>query len=116
MPLYVSLLTLFLLTLTPSRAQWEQIKVPEAGTFMSIANSGKTMFAATSGGIFRSRDSGGSWVKVSVWTVSSCESIAVIGNNVFACMAGGYVYRSQDDGESWKRGNEGLDFGATPTI
>lgn len=114
---FISFSALVLLATTLGLAQWKQVKVPDASITYSFAVSGNTFFAGTAGGIFRSQDTGKSWVKVpGLTTVSSCESLAASGNDVFAAMAGGSVYRSHDKGDTWEEVNVGLNFGALPII
>jgi len=116
-PRIVMLSACLLLATAPGRAQWEETKVPAAANFLAFAARGNTLFAATSGGIYRSRDTGGTWVDVSDrLTVASCLSLAVIGDNVFAAMAGGHVYRSRDDGDSWVRVYADTGLGVLPVL
>jgi hypothetical protein len=75
----------------------------------SIAVSGTDLFAGTSnGGIFRSSDSGQSWIALSPqWTSTTVWTFAVSGTKIFAGTTGGVVL-SEDNGASWPAANSGL--------
>jgi hypothetical protein len=76
---------LFLLP-TECGAQWLQTNGPSGGTVNGFASTGSTLFAATSGGVFRSSDDGSSWsaahagfTNLFVLSIAANESYLVAG-------------------------------------
>ncbi len=65
--------------------------------------------AATSNGIFRSKDDFSLWEKCQTGFTFGTECLAADGNIIFAGTYGGGVYRSTDLGDTWEKFNEGFE-------
>ena len=98
-------------TLTAS-GQWTQTAGPEGGIIFGLFVNGTTVLAGTGGGgIYRSTDSGQSWVLSNTGNASiETRAFAMIGTTIFAGTNGG-VYRSTDGGQTWTSANTGLTNG-----
>ncbi|HNG32164.1 MAG TPA: BACON domain-containing carbohydrate-binding protein [Blastocatellia bacterium] len=92
-------------TLTPG-SQWQPARKIEGGNVYAMAAQDTKIFAATSNGIYLSRDNGQTWAAAGLQG-SSYLAIAVRGADV---IVGGYgsVYISNDEGRNWTRYTEGL--------
>lgn len=88
----------------PLSAQWIQTNGPPGGSVFSFTGSGDTLFAGSSGGIFRSTNGGMSWTlslsgtfRIPLYFYSMTESDSVV-------IAGGNgIYVSFDQGENWSK-------------
>jgi len=91
---------------------WERLAARTGGTVAGLATAEadgcQLVFAATSGGVFRSTDGGRTWALVSVGAgIPFAEIIVpspsfVQDHTLFAC-AGDTLYRSSDAGREWRR-------------
>jgi WD40 repeat protein len=82
--------------------------MPEECTVTCFAVIGKSIFAGSNNGVFRSKDNGANWQAVnSGLTSRNIGCLAVKGRDLFAGGYGG-VFRSQDEGASWKPTGPGL--------
>ncbi|MDQ3021245.1 MAG: hypothetical protein M3R36_11860 [Bacteroidota bacterium] len=81
-----------------SQSQWVRTNGPNGGYVDDFAVNGNTVFAATIGGIYRSDDSGLSWISVSNF---GATTICITGSTVFASGEFSDIYRSTDNGNSW---------------
>lgn len=90
--------------------QWSPTTTPiEGGQVNALVSNGTALFAGTLGGVFRSTDSGQSWVAVNTGLTNlSVNALAAIGTNLFAGTDGGGVFRSTDNGNSWASANSGI--------
>lgn len=105
---------LLLLGVGASQAQWLNTNLPGSPNVQTVAVNGSTLLAGTDGsGIFRSVDSGASWIhdttlnKFSAGGATRVSALAVSGTNIFAGTVGG-VYRSINNGVTWTAVNNGL--------
>jgi hypothetical protein len=64
------------------------------------SSSGKYIFAGTAHSIFRSSDSGATWVAMSVGPMTGIRGFASYGNTIFAATYGA-ILASSDNGVSW---------------
>lgn len=89
---------------------WWQIGWPETGlaqyNVLSLCKKGRTIFAGTGVGIFRSTDNGVSWNLAGAGT-DSVFAITAKGSDVFAATGGG-VFHSGDNGATWNSASAGL--------
>lgn len=105
---------------TAGVASWEQGKGLYGGSIYSLASGkGRTLYAGTAGGIYRSRDGGQSW-KAANRGIASDEAVYAITastqDTVYAGV-GTKVYKSNDAGENWKLISKKLDrIGTVKTI
>ena len=85
------------LTLYPTNGPWGGVAVND------FAQVGRTVFAATESGLYRSDDEGQTWRLSSPEDrkYGSFSHVVTLGQSVFAG-APGDLYRSDDSGESWK--------------
>jgi len=81
-----------------SQAQWVRTNGPNGGYVDDFAVSGSTVFAATTGGLYRSDDNGQSWISVSN---RGASTICLNGTSVFASSEFSDIFRSTDNGNSW---------------
>jgi photosystem II stability/assembly factor-like uncharacterized protein len=70
---------------------WEQTKGPYGGSIKCLlALSEGTLYAATLGGIFRSKDGGDSWKEVNTGLTNLyVHSLSVLGTTIYAGTGGG---------------------------
>lgn len=80
------------------QSQWVRTNGPNGGYTDDFAVSGSTIFAATTGGLYRSDDNGQSWISVSN---RGASTICLNGTSVFASSEFSDIYRSTDNGNSW---------------
>jgi photosystem II stability/assembly factor-like uncharacterized protein len=89
-------------------AEWEQVPGMEGGRILSLTSLGNTLFAGTgSGGVFRSIDSGSSWIPVNTGFNANpydgalnIASLAVSGDTILAGTGDG-LYESANRGDTW---------------
>jgi ligand-binding sensor domain-containing protein len=110
----LSLLLIILVTST-LHAQWTQTSGP-SGNVSSLAVSGASLFAGTSGGeVYLSTDNGSSWTKVSsglsgAWvTYLLAVTNGTGGMNLFAGTWDG-VFLSTNSGTNWTKVSTGLTY------
>ena len=96
--LKIQLLVLMLLVSGSIQAQWIRTNGPNGGYVDDFAVSGSTVFAATTGGLYRSDDNGQSWISVSN---RGASTICLNGTSVFASSEFSDIFRSTDNGYSW---------------
>lgn len=85
---------------------WERTSGPEVGVAYDIEENAKGhIFAATSGGVYRTQNAGESWHFVSgSLGIVIMGDIAVSPNgHIVALTAGGLAYASRDDGDTWQQ-------------
>jgi len=106
----VFLLSLLILTASrPLSAQWMQTSFPSGATASCFMPSGGFVFAGTSGGVYRSSDSGLTWAAASAGlTNNQVTALAATATHLLVSAYGGGVYRSTDNGGSWTPANDGL--------
>jgi ligand-binding sensor domain-containing protein len=74
---------------------------PDGGPVHALATSGKTAWAGTHAGVFRSRDAGASWERASGGMPAvPVRCLVLAGGTLFAGTDAG-LYVSRDDGSSW---------------
>ena len=91
-------------------AQWEQLNFPGGGTIESLLIVDSSLYAGTSGGVFRSIDNGNSWINVNKgMTDQNIRALVSTnsGKNIFAGTDRG-VFLTADSGTSWHALNNGL--------
>jgi photosystem II stability/assembly factor-like uncharacterized protein len=108
----------FLLLATAlSRAEWTHSDVPDAGNFYSFAVSGKSLFAGTVGGLFRSDDNGNTWTHIgNLGSGSTVYSVLTSGSGLYAVPIASAIQRSRDLGDSWTEANAGLPLAVFPIL
>jgi hypothetical protein len=99
------------LSLTTLTAQdfWEQLPVPDSIRISKIAvNNNRDIFigaweGTTAGGVYRSTDSGQTWIRVLTLEVGSVLSLAITDDNVIFAGTNSFesLYKSIDNGDSW---------------
>ncbi|MBW8887582.1 MAG: hypothetical protein JF616_07470 [Fibrobacteres bacterium] len=111
------LLASILMAAAPGRADWKRSDVPEAEYFYSFAVSGKSIFAATVGGLFRSDDTGNTWTHITnLGLDNTVNSVAANGSGVYAAVVAWKVLRTQDNGETWTDASAGLPTSVFPIL
>lgn len=97
-------------------AEWQRVDGIEGGGVRSLATDGSILYAGTHyGGVYRSLDSGSSWVPVNtvidptggVLNTRTISSLTAYGGKMFAGTDGG-VYGSLDSGRSWAKEGNGI--------
>ncbi len=95
-------------------ATWSNVLLPgsEPHSVKTIDQLGQILFAGTAAGIYRSSDTGGSWLLLDSGTTSPANRnilcLAHRASALFAGTSGTGVKRSRDDGTTWKQVNSGL--------
>lgn len=95
-----------------TNSQWVKVNngLGNSQTVLSMVSSGNIIFAGfRTAGIYKSTDSGNTWLQTFSLPDSSVYSLAVNGNNIFAGLAftgsphfsGSGVYRSTNSGVNW---------------
>jgi hypothetical protein len=81
--------------------QWVSANGPYGGTVTSFASNGSSIFAGTSGGVYRSTDNGSTWTFTSNGlTTLNITSLFQTGGKIYAgTSSGGFV--SSDNGGTW---------------
>lgn len=107
--LFACLLTL---AMSPSvfAAQWQHSNSLKGERVNALAAGGAYLFAGTrDSGVFRSTDSGASWLRVNTGlTDLSIRALAVRGTYLFAGTEDSGMFRSGDKGASWFAINSGM--------
>jgi len=87
---------------------WVQVSSPGGFGAYSLAVIGTSLFAATSGGVFRSTDNAAGWTALTMNGLPAF-ALAVNGTSMFAATwQSGGVFRSTDNGVNWTPVNNGL--------
>lgn len=100
----------------PAQAQdirWQQTNGPYGGNIQCFTKNGSTLFVGTiGGGVFRSTDSGMSWVLANdgLFNSNILSLTASSTGTIFAGTAGDGVFRSFNNGVSWAPINSGLSY------
>jgi ligand-binding sensor domain-containing protein len=83
---------------------WEPLPGPYGGTVyqMVLDHSGR-LFAATSGGVFRSMDTGRTWVSANNGMTPAPATSLALDSSGGILVAGYGLYRSTNGGDSWNR-------------
>jgi hypothetical protein len=82
-------------------------------TFLCVRSEGSYVYVGSDSGIYRSTNSGDSWMRIPFTTYNEgVYSIAINGNNVFAGTNNG-IYLSTNYGLNWLPKNQGLDSNST---
>ncbi|MES2559640.1 MAG: T9SS type A sorting domain-containing protein [Bacteroidota bacterium] len=106
---FTTTLCLFALVFT-AEAQWEKINNPDLGSGFGVSamlTDNTTLWAGTTGRIFKSTDGGTIWTEVSTGLqsgISGCSGIVKQGNRHYASFSGNgnyYVYYTENQGQSW---------------
>lgn len=93
-----------------AQAQWQSVEIPGIGTGGSVQQwmvDGNTIWAGSTGQIFRSPDNGATWENVSATlqsSISSNSGIVKLGDRVYASFIGNgnyFTYHTTDQGQSW---------------
>lgn len=117
---YHLILIIFLISITPTKAQWERTKGPAYGGVTSMAFQNPYLFAATNNGLFRTSDNGLNWEQIKGLPENAIKGVAVKGNKIFAACWYFGLYVSNDFGITWfKAGTEmplGTKAGTLPTV
>lgn len=83
----------------------------------ALAVSGDSLFTtAPLGGVYRSRDNGNSWVKVSGSINAARDIVALDDGTLITVVNDTNLYRSRDDGNSWELITNSLNQGNTRVI
>jgi photosystem II stability/assembly factor-like uncharacterized protein len=94
----------------PVSAQWKQATGPEGGLLNALLHDGSILFVGGRDGVYRSRNSGDSWIAANrgmqAW--STVLALAKRGGTLLAGTANEGVYRSTDNGDSWINRSVGL--------
>lgn len=92
------------------RSQWTKATGLESGSVSCLARGTRFLYAGTPDrGVFRSADSGASWIAVnSGLTNPTIFSLAAGGDYLLAGTYGSGVFVSTNGGESWAAANDGL--------
>lgn len=100
------LISVQIISVQNSQAQWVQTNGPEGGHINSIVPVGNKLFIGTEAGIFVSTNNGLSWEAKNnglqfyrVYTLFALDGIIFAGNEIG-------IYRSTDGGETWQRSHE----------
>jgi len=101
---------LHLLNLTgPARSQWVQSIASRGARASSVVVSGASLFAGTTGGVFRSSDNGATWMFAGSGLPGyGVSALAVNGGALLAGTYGGGIYRSTDEGLNWSSASVGV--------
>jgi hypothetical protein len=92
----------------PLLAQWEKVTGSHGGHTQCVAIIDTDLFAGTAAGVFRSTDTGKSWVLSNQGLTASASFLVSGGANLFAGTNGAGVFRSTDNGVHWIAVNNGL--------
>ncbi|HEX2958257.1 MAG TPA: hypothetical protein VHO70_15590 [Chitinispirillaceae bacterium] len=81
--------------------------------FNNLTKSGNAIFTSCNKGIFRSTDSGSSWINCTPVEFSSSfnrynSPLATSGNVLFAALSSSGIIRSTDNGNTWLKSDSGL--------
>jgi hypothetical protein len=106
----ISLTLVILLPLNFVSAQWVQANLPHGSPHVFLVLHGDA-FIGTNAGVYRSLDSGLTWLAASSGLTSSAvNALTVSGTDLFAGTWGGDgAFRSTDNGTTWTAANSGLD-------
>lgn len=94
----------------PVTAQWQHGNSLKGERVNALAGGGGYLFAGThDSGVFRSTDSGASWLSVNTGLADlSIRALAVRGTDLFAGTGNSGMFRSGDNGASWLAINTGM--------
>jgi photosystem II stability/assembly factor-like uncharacterized protein len=83
--------------------RWTAVEMPDV-LIPGCAIAGTTAYAATSGGVYRSTDSGQTWSEAHEGIATRyVAGVAVAGNAVYAATGGAGLYVSTDQAATWTR-------------
>src|SRR4051812_11551273 len=112
----IYLLSCFLLSITASRAQWNQTRGPGCnGNIEEIVIDGQDVIVATDGGMYKSSNQGALWQPINNGLVNPfIKALAIKGNTMYAgtdviTLPSG-IYSSANTGNSWNLKNIGLTY------
>lgn len=92
----------------PLHAQWVKTSGPDSVRTL-FTTDGATVYAGTRAGVFRTSDSGMSWIGLNNGlTHTNVRSIILRSGMIFVGTEGGGVFRSVNNGDSWIPVNNGL--------
>lgn len=92
------------------QAQWQNVPVsslPQGVGILKMYHDGNTLWAGSTGQIFKSTDKGSTWAAVSTGLqsgISGNSGITRVGTRVYASFSGNgnyYVYYTTDEGQNW---------------
>ncbi len=91
-------------------ASWARVEggLPADLRVLSLSVRGRTIFAGTQSGLWRSNDDGVNWTKSVLPENLAINAVLADGSNIIAGSTGAGVHVSTDDGATWKQFNEGL--------
>ncbi len=87
------------------RAQWVQTNGPLGGRVTCLALAGDTVYAGSSGGVFRSLDSGLHWQNLN--SPPAVNAILLSNSKIFTS-CGEHVFVTSNDGAKWVEADSGL--------
>jgi photosystem II stability/assembly factor-like uncharacterized protein len=112
-------LLLFILSLafTSHSQTWQRFQNPDGGSVIDMVSKGDTMYAALSGGVFKSADHAATWTECSNGIPTISTSCLLVKNNRLLVGTDSGVYVSDDDGASWTLSSAGmLLWGGLPNV
>lgn len=80
---------------------------------VAVMNENGKLFASLGRGIFRSVDAGASWAPLSFRDTETVIQLCGLGKIVFAVTLYGKLYRSTNDGDTWKKVDTGFTYDLT---
>jgi photosystem II stability/assembly factor-like uncharacterized protein len=85
---------------------WTQITPPHSGSISSLVAIENTIYAATTGGIYRSTDQGANWTPINDGLNSKeISALTADGKTLYAAAWNGGVYCLTDNGANWTQVN-----------
>lgn len=82
---------------------WQQLAIPAEPHTLAAAADGTTVLATTAQGLLRSVDAGATWAPVDGAPLLQVVTWAADGNVVVGVDPAGTLWRSSDDGASWRQ-------------
>jgi len=84
-----------------TKAQWVQTNGPYGGNVLTVAVNHTTLFAGTDRGLFRSIDTGRSWIATYHKPLSYDINFLTDSDSVLFATCNGFLLRSTDNGLNW---------------
>ena len=93
---------------TPTEAQWTPTNGPYSAPVLSMAANATTLFVGTETGLFLTTDVGKTWLPASGGIPNTgVQALATHGSSIYAGTSDDGLFRSTDDGASWKEIDQG---------